>query len=266
MAYDSGAPAACPRCGHENPTDTRYCNECGLRIDGLCPVCGTQNEPASHFCGNCGFDFVQSSPRQAAADDLRNQPAQPPAPAAVQCPRCRHVNEPGAVYCYNCGLPLDAAAGVPAEAASGAPVFATSRPVGFWVRLVSLIVDGFIVLAIYGLLAPIVIDESLIETLETLRQGVQTQRSTLFDGALSVLYGAVLLGLWGTTVGKRVFSVRVRTVEGSRTSFLRALGRELVKTISLAFFPIALISVVLVAFRPDKRALHDLLAQTAVIR
>jgi class 3 adenylate cyclase/tetratricopeptide (TPR) repeat protein len=44
----------CSRCQHENASEARYCNACGVRLDLTCPSCGHGNAPSSLFCNQCG--------------------------------------------------------------------------------------------------------------------------------------------------------------------------------------------------------------------
>jgi len=60
------APAApagivCTACGAENAPGTKFCCNCGNKLEipappepKICPNCGTKNEPGTRFCGNCG--------------------------------------------------------------------------------------------------------------------------------------------------------------------------------------------------------------------
>ncbi len=43
----------CPTCSAENPSDGRFCLECGTALGG-CPSCGATNSPGAKFCGSCG--------------------------------------------------------------------------------------------------------------------------------------------------------------------------------------------------------------------
>lgn len=65
------------------------------------------------------------------------------------------------------------------------------------------------------------------------------------------------------TIGKIVFSLKVTDTEYRRISFARAFGR------ALAHVPSGLLlylGYVMVAFTPQKRALHDYIAGTLVLR
>jgi hypothetical protein len=44
----------CPNCQTENPSDARFCNGCGQKLDLACPECGKTNPPGSRFCKGCG--------------------------------------------------------------------------------------------------------------------------------------------------------------------------------------------------------------------
>src|SRR5262245_4477940 len=48
----------CPQCKHENPTDAKFCNACGTKLDASCPQCGRTNPPGSRFCNECGTSLV----------------------------------------------------------------------------------------------------------------------------------------------------------------------------------------------------------------
>ncbi|MDA0799477.1 MAG: RDD family protein, partial [Chloroflexi bacterium] len=79
----------------------------------------------------------------------------------------------------------------------------------------------------------------------------------------SLLYAPVLLGIWSTTVGKRALNMYVLKLDGSPVGFWRALGREVAK--GLMAIPFGL-TFWFVAFREDKRGLHDLIAGTVVVQ
>ena len=47
----------CPKCRFDNPTETKFCNECGSKLELACPNCGKPNPPGSKFCNECGHDL-----------------------------------------------------------------------------------------------------------------------------------------------------------------------------------------------------------------
>ena len=60
-----------------------------------------------------------------------------------------------------------------------------------------------------------------------------------------------------------MLGMRIVRSDGRRVGIGRALGRELATVLSLILL---LAGYLMVAFRNDKRALHDLIADTVVIR
>jgi ribosomal protein L40E len=44
----------CPRCQHENPSQAKFCLECGARLAHRCSQCGTELPAGAKFCRECG--------------------------------------------------------------------------------------------------------------------------------------------------------------------------------------------------------------------
>ncbi|MBM3839122.1 MAG: zinc-ribbon domain-containing protein [Verrucomicrobia bacterium] len=44
----------CPKCQEENPSDARFCTQCGAGIEIPCANCGAANAPRNKFCQHCG--------------------------------------------------------------------------------------------------------------------------------------------------------------------------------------------------------------------
>ena len=44
----------CPRCQHENPSQAKFCLECGARLAHQCSQCGTELPAEAKFCPECG--------------------------------------------------------------------------------------------------------------------------------------------------------------------------------------------------------------------
>jgi len=80
---------------------------------------------------------------------------------------------------------------------------------------------------------------------------------------LGILYEAVFLSsAWQATPGKRLLGLKVVDQNGLPISFWRASGRTAGKILS----SILLIGYIMAFFTKDKRALHDLMAGTIVIK
>jgi class 3 adenylate cyclase/tetratricopeptide (TPR) repeat protein len=65
----------CPRCRHANPPGTKFCGECGTRLQLLCPACQTANPPTNKFCSECGRPLGDTAP----APTIESAHAAPPA-------------------------------------------------------------------------------------------------------------------------------------------------------------------------------------------
>ncbi len=68
----------CPNCSQDNPTDARFCHNCGGPLELRCPKCGTRNRPDARFCTACGASLAGPSDRlgalrQAAPQALRDK-------------------------------------------------------------------------------------------------------------------------------------------------------------------------------------------------
>ena len=51
----------CADCGHDNPTGTKFCGECGRPLALTCPNCSAVNPPDNKFCGECGTGLIGGS-------------------------------------------------------------------------------------------------------------------------------------------------------------------------------------------------------------
>jgi class 3 adenylate cyclase/tetratricopeptide (TPR) repeat protein len=60
----------CPRCQHENPSEAKFCLECGARLAHRCSQCGTELPARAKFCLECG----QAVSGPTAAQDRFSSP------------------------------------------------------------------------------------------------------------------------------------------------------------------------------------------------
>ena len=81
---------------------------------------------------------------------------------------------------------------------------------------------------------------------------------------LPIAYFALLeSSRWQATVGKRICRLRVTRLDGSRISLPRAIGRYLGKFVSALILGIGFL---MIAWTRRKQGLHDLMADTLVVR
>ena len=58
----------CSSCGHDNPTESSFCLECGGRLAISCDGCGTELPANAKFCNRCGH----STSSHSSGDAERN--------------------------------------------------------------------------------------------------------------------------------------------------------------------------------------------------
>jgi uncharacterized RDD family membrane protein YckC len=76
------------------------------------------------------------------------------------------------------------------------------------------------------------------------------------------VYEVVFNGTWGATLGKMAIGARIVRVDGSRIRYGIAALRWLAERLSDLTF---CVGYLMIGFRADKRAMHDLIAGTRVI-
>jgi uncharacterized RDD family membrane protein YckC len=151
----------------------------------------------------------------------------------------------------------------------------TAAPCGFWARLGAYIIDAFVLCAIFQLVWAQLGESRLwtvpvwpkVLTDATLQQFLQDAQVWFNHAAplfypLFFLYDVVLNGRYGATLGKMAIGARIVLLDGTPIGYRRAAWRWLAARVSDLFF---CAGYLLIIARPDKRALHDLLAGTRVI-
>lgn len=117
---------------------------------------------------------------------------------------------------------------------------------GFWIRVAAKLIDGLILFALQMILAM-----------------VFRQMATLLGYPIAIAYTTYFLGRFGQTPGKMACGLRVIRADGQPVSYLRAFGRYFAEILSGIIF---CIGYVMVAFDEEKRALHDRICDTRVIK
>ena len=122
---------------------------------------------------------------------------------------------------------------------------------GFWIRFVAKLVDGLLLTVVSGMLMFVA---GFGRTFLPLRL------AGLFIG---IAYETFFIGNFGATLGKMVFGLKVVRSTGEKVSYGRAFGRYWAYFVSGIIFSIGYI---MAAFDSQKRALHDRICDTRVIR
>ena len=70
----------CPKCRSENSEGTKFCRECGARLERVCPQCGAASPPHFKFCQECGQPLSASSEPPSPKSLSEKQPTPSPPP------------------------------------------------------------------------------------------------------------------------------------------------------------------------------------------
>jgi len=145
---------------------------------------------------------------------------------------------------------------------AGAPrAFTAIRPAGFWIRFVACLIDFFVLSLVQTVLFGVgwVLYGGPMDARMAVR--AVSLGAQFFASIISVAYFIVFHWLWGQTLGKMAFQIRVVRMDGGPLSFGQSVGRYFATFLStITLF----IGFIMAGVRSDKRALHDLLAGTRV--
>lgn len=145
------------------------------------------------------------------------------------------------------------------------------RPGGFWIRFVAYIIDALIVGTAAGVLLAVF---GGIAAVAGKTPGGDLPPAVI--GIAVLMFLGYVVGVWlyealltsserGGTLGKRAMGLRVVRADGTRLSFGRSTARYFLKIIVTPMIPLGL-GYIMAGFSSGKRALHDLMADTLVIR
>ncbi len=194
--------------------------------------------PDNRFCSECG--------RPTAPDDLARFGDR------LICPYCKDT------YAQ--------------KLREGVVPVAAMRYAGFWWRFLAWLIDSIILGTVstilqYALFPTVTINTQFtpgsnpFETLAPMmaRAGWSVLVSTL----LSLTYSAWFMGALGATPGMMALGLKVVRPDGSPISYGRAVGRYFAAILSAI---ILCIGYLMIAFDSEKRALHDMICDTRVIK
>jgi len=150
---------------------------------------------------------------------------------------------------------------------------------GFWIRFIAYIIDSIIigfleflvVLPFLGLLGVKIFELSTIRDLENAdpEMLIPVVASAITGLSLTILlitwfyYALLHSGARQATVGKMALGLKVTDVNGDRLTFARASLRYFSKILSGLFM---MIGYIMAGFTAKKQALHDIIANTYVVR
>jgi uncharacterized RDD family membrane protein YckC len=136
----------------------------------------------------------------------------------------------------------------------------TARPAGFWIRAAAIVIDGVIIALVQRSFI-------LVGRLMYGLTGADVWSVSSLIGGFTLVFTAayttVLHATAGQTIGKLALGIRVVGLDGERLTVGQAFLRWLGYAVSFATLGLGFL---MAGLRRDKRALHDLIAGTAVER
>lgn len=176
--------------------------------------------------------------------------------------------------CQECGALVDASGMVQF---SGANICAACKPVflmrlregafvpptiygGFWIRGFAQLLDQAVLGAAQGAVQWIII---LLSSEDPFIAGALGMGAGLLYLLGWLVYETWFVGRYGATPGKMALGLRIIVSDGSRVSYARALGRIFAEMLSAWLL---YVGYLMAAFDKEKRALHDHICDTRVIR
>lgn len=172
----------------------------------------------------------------------------------MYCPQCGSEAPDDANFCITCGANMHAAAIDPV------PPVSPDTAAGFWRRFAARSVDSIVAYG-FSFLVLVSLTPSNVPVTAYILSAPKT--ATLVGMGSFLVYFTFLHGAFGQTFGKMLLGIRVVGVSGARISYGRALVRSLGDIVSAVTLSLG---YVLAALNKRKRALHDFLAGTVVVR
>jgi uncharacterized RDD family membrane protein YckC len=133
---------------------------------------------------------------------------------------------------------------------------------GFWVRFGAKFIDNLITSIVgfpLGLLLGVAIPADSTSALVT------RQAFAMLSGVvINLAYAGWFVGRFGATPGKMALKLKIVMADGSQVTYGRAVGRYLAELLSGC--PTLMIGYIMAGFDEEKRALHDRICNTRVIR
>jgi len=252
-----------------------------LNLIGVkCEKCGLI-QMAKETCKSCG------RPLGNPLDPLRpprvrhETPAGAEATPAVDPDAVRQETRAGAAtVCCECGKPFPADEMIqygPTWVCAGCkPVFVQklrqgmSLPgiveyAGFWARFGAKTIDGLII-GVVSFAITMIGGIFLIRAMGSSDDHgmlVIHMIMTLFQYLVAATYATWFVGKFGATPGKMACKLKIVTADGGKVSYGKALGRHFSEYLSVLTF---MIGYLMSAFDAEKRALHDRMCNTRVIK
>jgi len=272
----------CPECGKLIPIGSKYCNHCGvdlseetydLDLTEMTPVFMTAPDVGSdqRELSTIPLDELTKSSAPAAEQTINRQP-----PRSKKEKMKSNKTKTPSLRIDKKQIKIEDIKSVPKIIKKPTPISA-ANPAGFWIRTLALFLDVIFFLILFSVLFiapayftnPFKLDFSKGLNLKLLHEIHKNIRVETYYGLAA---GAALFGLLyfvasvarkGGTPGKRILGLYVFRKSSMMVPI--GWGKSILRASSyIVSAALILIGFIIVAFKKDKRALHDIIAGTQV--
>lgn len=253
-----------------------------------CPKCGLVQLNGS-VCGSCGAQFTGQDKKTGTlqGSSANENYANPSRPASSAGGASTSSTSSLRTACAHCGKQFSRDEMIQYD---GHSICAPCKPLflqkikegqtplanlvyaGFWIRFGAKFIDG-LVLLFAGKLVEAILNPFL--GLTPVPQGQPPDMKIIIDNfvksipvllvnmSIGIAYVTWFIGKYQATPGKKAFGLKVVMPDGGRVSYKRAFGRYFGEMLSSFTM---LIGYMMAAFDEQKRALHDRVCNTRVVR
>lgn len=134
---------------------------------------------------------------------------------------------------------------------------------GFWIRVAAKIIDGIVLGIANMIIGFIIVAPMMISPDDPSANVGHSLLSSLLQICIAASYTSFFLGKFAATPGKMVCGLRVISADNEKISYLRGLGRHFAEMVSGIILGIGYL---MVAWDSEKRALHDKICNTRVVK
>ena len=255
----------CPSCGGKGSIDDAMVPDEGINV--RCPKCRER-----FFVQKSPSGGPSPAPASAAPGPRAPKASAPPATPSPAADSSQRPRDAAFQNCTVCKNRFEQASMIRFDADTwvcptckpfylqmvqqGVQVNQNMRYAGFWIRLGAKFLDGLITgIVCFVLALPFAAGK------ETSMFGPMI--SVLINLLLPLAYSVFFVGKYRATPGKMACGLVIVRADGDSVSYMRALGRHCAEILSSL---ILLIGYIMAAFDSEKRALHDRICDTRVIR
>lgn len=145
------------------------------------------------------------------------------------CSKCGKELPAAATFCPACGTPVTASGASTAPVSGFETLTKDTKAQSYWVeRLIAFFIDAVIVLVAFAIIAALISVPFLFSGGPGVF-GLVFSTLWVLEGLVLVLYFAIFETSSGATIGKRIFSLKVKSKTGGNPTFGEAFIRNLSK-------------------------------------